>query len=357
MAIATTSQFWTTRLNGENPTSPSIAGEKNNLAFSVTGSGASASGDDWQVTDARYNITPTSDEYTMLACISYGTTDPDNGEVLMKLDNGTHKVEVQATGNIQTLKLVGATTVQTEYLDIKMLNDEPVPVVLRLTLDSSGNARLYMREIIEDDDAETHYLSVTGATGSSKTIEFGNNTGTVNWSTLYVSTHGAFSPDELMPSDFATDTLLRMGMSIVNQLKSSKRMYLKSHMDESAIKYGFDVSRSMLSRLTPPVIHVMLRGINSPEFAALGGGRIDQEYEVIVYVTTRGTNYEDAYRLCLNIVGEVFDEIYTKTGLLGTTDSLTNYELELAHKFDDDDVVCTHMLTFTYLRRINMRRR
>ena len=356
MAIATTSQFWTTRLNGENPTSPSIAGENNNQAFSVTGSGATASGDYWQVTDARYNITPTENDLTLLSVLYY-TTAPDNNEVLMTLDNGDYKVEVKADGGTQKLKLVGATTVTSADLDIAMAEDEPVPLVLRLTLDSSGNARLYMREIIEDDDAVTHYLSVTGASGSSDTISWGNNTGNVKWGSVYVSKHGAFGPDELAPSDFATDTLLRMGMSIVQQLKNSKRMYLKSHMDESAIKYGFDLSRSMLSRLTPPVIHVLLRGISSPEFAALGGGRVDQEYEVIVYVTTKGTNYENAYRLCLNIAGEVFDEIYTNTGLLGTTDSLRNYSLELAHKFDDDDVVCTHMLTFTYLRRINMRHR
>jgi len=356
MAIATTSQFWTTRLNGENPTSPSIAGENNNQAFSVTGSGATASGDYWQVTDARYNITPTENDLTLLSVLYY-TTAPDNNEVLMTLDNGDYKVEVKADGGTQKLKLVGATTVTSADLDIAMAEDEPVPLVLRLTLDSSGNARLYMREIIEDDDAVTHYLSVTGASGSSDTISWGNNTGNVKWGSVYVSKHGVFGPDELAPSDFATDTLLRMGMSIVQQLKNSKRMYLKSHMDESAIKYGFDLSRSMLSRLTPPVIHVLLRGISSPEFAALGGGRVDQEYEVIVYVTTKGTNYENAYRLCLNIAGEVFDEIYTNTGLLGTTDSLRNYSLELAHKFDDDDVVCTHMLTFTYLRRINMRHR
>lgn len=356
MAIATTTQFWTTRVNGENPTSPSIAATTNNQAFGITGSGATASGDYWQVTDARYNITPTENDLTLLS-VFYYTTVPNNNEVLMTLDNGDYKVEVKADGTTQKIKLVGATTVTSADLDIAMTEDEPVPLVLRLTLDSSGNARLYMREIIEDDDGATHYLSVTGASGSSATISWGNNTGNVKWGSVYASKHGAFGPDELAPSDFATDTLLRMGMSIVQQLKDSKRMYLKSHMDESAIKYGFDVSGSMLSRLTPPVIHVMLRGINSPEFAALGGGRVDQEYEVIVYVTTRGTNYENAYRLGLNIAGECFDEIYTNTGLLGTTDSLTNYALELNHKFDDDDIICTHMLTFTYLRRINMRHR
>jgi len=78
---------------------------------------------------------------------------------------------------------------------------------------------------------------------------------------------------------------------------------------------------------------------------------------VLIYVTSRGTTYEDAYRQCLNIVGEVFDELYTTTGLNGTTDSLAEYDLELQAKLDDEVTICTHLLTLTYMRRINMRRR
>ena len=148
-----------------------------------------------------------------------------------------------------------------------------------------------------------------------------------------------------------------MALSIVELLKDSQRTYLKTHLDDSAIRYGFDVSNKMLTRMQPPLIHVMLEKVQSPEFNALGGGRVDQEYEVMVYVTTRGTNYENAYRLALNIVGEVFDEVYRNTGLNGTTDSLNDYSLTLDHKFDDDDTICTHILSFTYLRRINMRTR
>ena len=354
MSIATRTQYWTSRLNGENPTAPTVANTQNNEAWAATGSGASASGGYWSVTDARYHIVPSTTNYTMLSLLKY-TTAPDNGEVLMKLDNGTKKVEVHAFG--QKVKLVGATTVTSEDLDISMVTDNPIPIMLRLTLDSSGNARLYMREIVEDDDGQVHYLSVAGATGSSARMEWGNNTGSVQWASVYATTFGAFAPDELMPSDFATDTLSRMALSIVELLKDSERMYLKTHVDNSAIKYGFDISNAMLSRMQPPLIHVMLEKIQSPEFNALGGGRIDQQYEVIVYVTTRGTNYENAYRLGLNIVGEVFDEVYRNTGLNGTTDSLNDYNLTLDHKFDDDDTICTHILSFTYLRRINMRTR
>lgn len=352
MAIATTSQFWTSRLNGDDPTSPTVT--RNNTVFSATGSGASASGGDWVVTDARYSQTASTGGNTLLACLSY-TSVPNADEVLMAIDNGTHRVEVKASG--QKVKLVGSSTTTSKNLDISMADENPVPVLLRLTLDASGNARLYMREIIEDDDAQVHYLSVTGASSSANQIAWGNNTGTVKWSSVYATTHGAFGPDELAPSDFATDTLIRMALSIVQTIRDSKRMFLKTHLDDSQIRYGFDVSSEMISRTPAPIVNVMLRGIDSPIFAALGGGEVDQSYEVLIYVITRGTNYENAFRTGLNIIGEIFDEVYTTTGLKGTTDSLNEYSLELDHKMNNEHLTCVHLLTLTYDRRINMRRR
>ena len=351
MAIATTEQFWNHRLNGEDPTSPT--GE-NNAAFSATGSGASEVDKFWVVTDARYNVTPTTDAYTLFSVFQY-TVAPNNDEVLMSLDNGTKKVEVKAFGS--KVKLVGATTVTSIDLDPLMAEENPVPLALRLTLDASGNAKLYLREMIEDDDAQTVFLSVAGASGSSRNIAWGNNSGTIKWASVYATDMGAFSPLELAPSDLATDTLLRMGLSIVENLRNSRRAHLKTHLDAGSIKYGYDISQEMLSRSIPPFIHVLLRGLGSPTFAALGGGRIDQEYDVLIYVTTRGTTYEDAYRLGLNIVGECFDELYTTTGLNGTTDSLFEYDLELQSRMDDEVTICTHLLTLTYMRRLNMRHR
>jgi len=353
MAIATTSQFWTSRLNGEDPASPTVA--RNNTVFSAAGSGASASGGDWVVTDARYSQTASTGGNTLLACISY-TVVPNTTEIIMAIDNGTHRVEVKASG--QKIKLIGTSTVESsEELDISMVEQNPVPLVLRLTLDASGNGRLYMREIIEDDDAQTHYLSVTGASSTSNVISWGNNTGTIKWSSVYATTHGAFGPDELAPSEFATDTLIRMALSIVQTIKDSQRMFLKTHLDDSQIRYGFDVSSEMISRTPAPIVNVMLRGIDSPIFASLGGGEVDQSYEVLIYVITRGTNYENAFRTGLNIVGEIFDEVYTTTGLKGTTDSLNEYSLELDHKMNNEHMTCVHLLTLTYDRRINMRRR
>jgi len=351
MAIATTEQFWNHRLNGEDPTSPT---GDNNTAFSATGSGASEVDKYWVVTDARYNVTPTTNAYTLFTVFQY-TVAPNNDEILMSLDNGTKKVDVKAFGT--KIKLVGATTVTSIDLDPLMAEENPVPLALRLTLDASGNAILYLREMIEDDDAQTVYLSVAGASGSSRNIAWGNNSGTIKWASVYATDMGAFSPLELAPSDLATDTLLRMGLSIVESLRNSRRAHLKTHLDAGSIRYGYDISQEMLSRSIPPFIHVLLRGLGSPTFAALGGGRIDQEYDVLIYVTTRGTTYEDAYRLGLNIVGECFDELYTTTGLNGTTDSLYEYDLELQSRMDDEVTICTHLLTLTYARRLNMRHR
>ena len=112
-----------------------------------------------------------------------------------------------------------------------------------------------------------------------------------------------------------------------------------------------------LTKMMPPVIHVVIEGIDSPSFDTLGGTKVRQEYDVRVMVTTRGTNYEDAYREGLNIIGEVFDEIYTNTGVLATTDSIISYNAELDVKIDDDDTVCTHQMVFTYQRLIDMRHR
>jgi len=352
MAIATTTEFWNYRLNGEDPTAPVGT---NNGAWSRNNDYGTASDDYWVVTNSQYHVQPTTNAYTIFVGIQY-TTAPTDGHTLLTLDNGTKKVEVKALG--QKVQLVGATTVTSDDLDISMLEENPTPLILRLTLDASGNARLYFRELIEDDSAETAYLSVAGASSSgTRTIKWGNGSGNVKWASVYATDTGAFSPDELAPSDLTTDTLIRMGLSVVQALRNSKRFYLKTHLDAGSIKYGYDISNTMLSKMVPPFVNVILRRLSSPTFAALGGGRIDQEYDVLIYITSRGTTYEDAYRQCLNITGEIFDELYTTTGLNGTTDSLYEYDLELQSKLDDEVTICTHLLTLTYSRRINMRHR
>jgi len=351
MAVATKTQYWDSRMNGEDPSA--LSGTFND---SWSGSGGSASGGYWVITNGTWTITPTTNEYTLVTCLEY-TTAPNSGEVLMRLDNGTHRVEVQSTGNATSLSLVGSSTVTVSDLDLSLAEDRPVSLILRLTLASDGSAKLYTHEIINDDDANTVFSTVTGSSGSGKAIRWGNTTGNVKWASVYLSRAGAFDPEELLLSDFAQDTLARMGISIVNQIKNATRPYLKTQVHDSAIVYGYDISSQMINRVGSPSIHVLVTNLNSPEFESLGGAKVTQEYDVKVFVTVKGTNYENAYRKSLNIMGEVFDELYTNTGVSGTTDSIIAYSAELDPKMDDDEIVCVQVLTLTYMRRIDMRHR
>jgi len=354
MTIATTTQYWNSRMNGTDPTG--LTGNFQDSWTAASG-GGSASGGNWVITNGTYTITPTTNTaYTFVTCLSYNTA-PNNDEVLIKLDNGTHKVEVKGTGSATSIKLVGTTTTTISNLDLLLAEQNPVPLVLRLSLDSTGAAKLYTHEIIQNDSAETAYYTVTGATGSSKIIQWGNTSGSIKWSSVYYSKFGAFDPEQLMVSDFAQDTLSRMGLGIVEALKDSKRLYLKTQVPDSSIIYGYDLSSDMTNRLPSPNIHVLLTNVGSPTFDSLGGSKITQNYDVEIYVVVAGTNYENSYRTGMNILGEVFDELYTKTGVLATTDSITSYSALLDTKMDDDETVCVHQLTLTYMRKIDMRHR
>ena len=110
----------------------------------------------------------------------------------------------------------------------------------------------------------------------------------------------------------------------------------------------------MINRFPTPSVHVMIQKTDSPEFLTLAGTRTDQRYEVIVFITTRGTNYENSYRLGASILGEVFDELYTQTGLQSGVDSLISYDAKFDTKIDDDETVCIHSLSLTYMKKIRM---
>lgn len=359
MSIATTTQFWTSRMNGGDPSNLTDYGN-DNASFTRTGgdsgSGSEVSGS-WQIlagAGQEWSVTPTSDAYTMVVCLKM-TSAPADTTVLMELDNGTHKAQVQATGDLQTLRLVGATSTTMTNLDLAQAGAfDAVPIMVRLTLSSTGTATMYCREIIEDDAGVANYVQVTGATGSSKAIKWGNDSGTIIWNNVYCTTYGAFDPDEMSTSPFVTDSLMRMGLSIVELLKDSKRFYLKNQVSNASILYGYDISSQMVTRIPQPSIHVLLKQLESPSFTTLGGTRIEQNYSVILFITTRGTDYKNSYRMGLEIAGDTFDELYTNTGLLGNTDSLTDYTISFDTKMDDDEVVCVHRLEVTYMRRLNM---
>lgn len=356
MAIATTTDFWTARMTGEDPTA--LVGDGQTQWTKAVDGTSSAVNDNWVITaNEYYTQTPTTNAYTMVAVFSFsnGAAIPSNGAVLMSLDNGVKKVEVRSKGALDKLDLVGATTVTTRDLDLDASEgDDPIPLVLRLTLDSSGNAKLYMREIIEDDDGNTDYLSVAGASGSSKQAKWGNSSGTVTWNALYYTDAGAFSPDEMSMSDWTTNTLLQMGFNTVQLLRDSTKPYLKTHVHNSSIIYGYDLSTNMTMRIAPPAIYVTLTDLGAPEFATLSATRVEHTYRLTVYVVTKGTDYKDSYRMGADIMGEVFDEVFKNTGLNGTTDSLISYDATFDTKRDNDEVVCVHEINFTYMRRMNM---
>ena len=348
MGIAGKNEFWTTRMQGGNPTSA------DDDPFS--GSGGSASGGYWVITNSTYTTGGVDTAYTMVASFIYNTA-PDNGAVLMSIDNGTNRVEVRSKGNNTQVDLVGATTVTISDLDMTQTEIKAVPTILRLTMDASGNAKLYVYDIIRDAQGEDAFYSVNGASSSSAGVRFGNTSGSVKWGSVYISKHGAFDPEELMTSDFAQDALARMGLSVVNQLRESDRMYLKTQVADSSIVYGYDISSQMTNRLTTPTIHVLVRGLDNGEFETLGGSTITQDYQVECFITCKDTNFENAYRYGINILGEVFDELYTNTGLQGTTDSITGFSTTFDVKVDDDETVCIHTLMLNYTRRIKMTHR
>jgi hypothetical protein len=352
MAIATKTQYWTSRMKGGDPTS--LSGTFNDDFTLASGSG-SASGGDWVITNGTYSIAPTGTANTLVAVLEY-TTAPDDDTVLMSIDDGSKRVEVRSTGSNTSLKLVGTTTVTISDLDLAKAEENPTTLILRLTLDGT-DAKLYTHEIINDDDGTAVFASVTASNSSSTGVVWGNTSGSVKWGAVYYSKFGAFAPDELLLSDFAQDTLARMGLGIVDQLKNSTRPYLKTQVPDSSIVYGYDLSSEMTNRLHTPTIHVLISALNSPTFESLGGAKITQNYDVQIFVATRGTNYENSYRSGLNILGEVFDELYTQTGVQGTTDSIIQYDAQLDSKIDDDETVCVHVLTMTYMRRIDMRHR
>ena len=354
MSIATKNQFWNARMTGLNPASP--GGNTNDI---WSGSGGSTVDGDWVMTSGSWAITPDTNvytSYTIMACFTYSSI-PSDDTVLLTLDNGTHKVEVKSDGTANGLKIVGASTVIFTDLDLNVSGDNSIPLMIRLTLTDGGGVKCYRYEIEEDNDAVIDYKTITGASSSSATVKFGNASGNIKWHSVYYSQYGAFSPSELMASDFAQDIHVRMALAIVQHLKDSSKPYLKTQVDNANIVFAYDISSDNLRTMGTPSVHIYVANITSPEFTALGGSSIEQQYNVEIFVTTKGINYENAYMSALNILGEIFDELYTTTGLNGTTDSLESHEAVLDTRIDDDEITCTHQLTITYRRRIKMTRR
>jgi len=376
MAIATMGQYWDIRMKGEDP-STLAATTENNTSFTLnTGQaneGAVVDGN-WVITaDAtsgiagqRWRVVPTTDSLTLVGVFFYSNTSdiPVSGHPLLILQNANGKISVESDGTSTGLNLVGSSTsgtstqISVSDLDLDMGEMDARPIMVRLTLTGS-TGKFYINEMMEDDDGISKEidLGVASVDGDGRYIQFGNHGGngkTVTWCNVYATTLGAFSPDELALSTYTTDTLLRLGFSLIQTLKDSKRPHIKNFVDDSSIIYGYDLSGNMINRLTPPTIHVILREARTPEFAALSGARLTQTYEIEVYVTTKGTDYKNAYRSGFDIMGDVVDEVLLTTGLKGTTDALTGFNTAFDTKLDDDEVICIHRTVFEFMRRVQV---
>ena len=132
MTISKQTDYWTTRLNGHDPTSP--VGD-NNTAWTLSagdaGDGVSQSGY-WRISSSsggqtwKQTVADDNNNLTLMSAIHIESA-PTDGEILMALDNGTHRIEVHSDGSLDKVKLVGATTTTSGGLDLGMGEDEAVP--------------------------------------------------------------------------------------------------------------------------------------------------------------------------------------------------------------------------------------
>jgi len=358
MAVSKITDYWTSRLDGNDPSSPV---GMNNEQF--TGSAGAADGLNWRINLANghgnYNITPSTEGLTMWLSFSYPDTNaiPSDGTILAEVENNTHRVQLVADGTQTGLKVVGATTVTFSGLDLTMQEDDAIPTVVRLTIDSTGQANAYLFDIMEDDDGTTLSKSLTGAgTSGTPNLQWGNTNGDVIWYAVYATTMGAFNPDEMVTSNYSNVTLIQTAFGIIDVLKNARTYNLKNVVRPDAIRYGYDISSNMAVRYSPAV-HVLIRRVDSPDMYSLAGTSAEYFFQVEVYVVTKGTDYKNCYRQGLEILGECLDELYSKTGLKGSTDSLIGHDARLDSRLDPDDQVCVHTLNLRYMRRVDLSKR
>jgi hypothetical protein len=359
MTVSKTTDYWTSRLDGNDPSAP--VGTSNEI---FAGSAGAANGLNWTINldngYGYYTIAPTTNEYTLWVSFSYtdSTNIPQDGALLAELDNGTHQVQLQADGTAGGLKIVGATTETFTGLDLIMADLDAIPTVMRLTLSSTGQVKAYLFDIMEDDNGAILTKSLTGATPvhASKNVQWGNTYGEVTWYAVYLTTMGAFNPDEMVTSNYANVTLIQTAFGIIDVLKTARSYNLKNVVQPDAIRYGYDISSNMAVKYTPAV-HVLIRRIDSPDMYALAGSAAEYFFQVEVYIVTKGTDYTNCYRQGMAIVGECLDELYSKTGLKGSTDSLIGHDARLDARLDPDDQICVHVLNLRYMRRVDLSRR
>ena len=362
MTVSKTTDYWTSRLDGNDPSAPV---GMNNEAWTPEAGGPAgvADGLNWRIGGTPsygfWKVTPTTTDYTMWISFSFNTP-PTTGATIATLDNGTHEVLLKSNGDNTSLQLIGAGGVTTMItgLDLAMTDVDAIPTVIRLTLSSSGQVKAYVYDIMEDDDGNdlTKTIDAYNTNTGTKRAIWGNGSGDVTWYAVYFTSMGAFNPEEMVTSNYSNVTLIQTAFGIIDVLKTARSYNLKNVVKPDSIRYGYDISSNMMVKYTPGV-HVLIRRVDSPDMYSLAGTSAEYFFQVEVYVVTKGTDYKNAYRQGMDIIGEVLDELYSKTGLKGSSDSLIGHDARLDSRLDPDDQVCVHVLNLRYMRRVDLSKR
>lgn len=348
MVVASYTVRWSHRLNGEDPASPE---GMNNGSWDTTVAG-SVQGAYWRVSGVGYNQINADAGTTLTAVVSlkYDTT-PIDGTLLVSLENNSNEVKVFSTGSVGSLRIGGTGTspITVSGLDLSK------PFFFRLTLDGAIG-RLYPFDMKEDETGTSLYSEVTSTGTSNPKTSFGCDNGVVDFGTFYYTNDGAFDSDEFSPSIWTSNMLQQTGLMIVEALKTSKRLHLKSSIENSSIIYAHDISPQVTARYSAPTIFVTVNSVNA-KVESLGGGTVYHDYSVSIFVLTRAADYRYAHRLNAELSGEVVEEIYSNTGQNDNQDNITRFSSEIDMRQEEEEVMCVNSHSFTFTRRVNYRER
>lgn len=350
MSVAPHSTRWTHRLNGEDPASPL---GQNNGAWATTVSG-SVSGKYWRIDGTGYNtIAPTTDGLTMVASFKYETT-PSHGTILFTLESTVGEVRIASFGNDTQLYLESKIGFGYDQKIISGL-DLKSDFFFRLTLNEHV-ATFYPFDLKETETGDTLSHSTTSTGTSNPDISFGCDDGVVLFGNIYFTDQGAFDTDEFSPSLWTSNMLQQTGLRVIELLKDSKRMYIKTQVEPESIIYAHDMSPITVSRYDPPCIYVAVPNTNT-SIESLGGGTVFHEYQVQVFVLTKSADYRFAHRQNAELSGEVVEEIYANSGENNNKDAIIAFNSEIDVRQEEDEIICVNSHTFTFKRRLNYRER
>ncbi len=346
MTVAGHTIKWTHRLNGENPASP-LGHNQGTWTSTVAGA---VDEDFWKVSGAGYNKIDSTAAQTIILSLKYDTT-PVSGTLLASLDNGSKEILVKSTGDATSLSIEGAGVSAVVISDLDLTET----FIFRLTLSSTGGV-FYPFDLEESESGGILTTSIASTSSTGTKSSFGCDNGVVLFGNVYYTDEGSFSTSEMAASIWTSDLLVRTGYRLIELLKASKRMYLKSFVEDASIVYANDLSPTTTSRLKPPTIFVSVPSLSS-NIESLGGGTVYHDFDVEVFVVTKSSDFRYAHRLCAEISGEVVEEIYSGSGQNDNTDAIVDFRSNIDMKVDEEEVICVNQHSFKFRRRVNYRMR